>query len=489
MDHAGPVDQRAPARAKRYGRRQILRRSGQAGALGLLSLVALPRLSLAAPASAPGRRSELDVATAAAPSGGNPMYQVDAQHSGRSAYAGPRQAVVARAFDMAASSQAAPGQAAPRIDIQSSSAVGADGTIYIADFPGDLFALSDPGSGSALALRWKFHPGGSSLHATPAVGSDGTVYLGFSTLGQGARKATLYALKAPVSGTEPTTAWSVDLGEGAVSSSPTIGPDGSIYAVNGAGKLFVVAPDGGVQWTAQAGPTLRSAPALGTDGTVYMACTDGKLYAVAPPSGGGDRSVRWSSDTMAHLGPTPLLTKAPPPQGADGKGIISSPTVGPDGTIYLGGANSNFYAIGPDGQMKWLYEAERELAGIASTAALSADGKTLYFGANKGCIYALATADGSLQWRFDIFGSVYSSPMLDSKGVLYTDSTVGHMYAIDTSSGQAVFDADAGGPVWTTPSILPNGSLVVATRGSRVVLYGGMPSNLPTTGGGGGARE
>ncbi len=42
--------------------------------------------------------------------------------------------------------------------------------------------------------------------------------------------------------------------------------------------------------------------------------------------------------------------------------------IGPDGTIYIGANNSNFYAIAPDGSQKWLFEAERELAGIWSCA-------------------------------------------------------------------------------------------------------------------------
>jgi outer membrane protein assembly factor BamB len=103
-----------------------------------------------------------------------------------------------------------------RADVQSSSIVGPDGTIYISDFSiGNLFALRDPGSGDRLEVRWRFHPpGGRSLHATPALGADGNVYLGFTT-GQGAEaKGTLYSVRAPGSGSEAQAAWSVDLGAG-----------------------------------------------------------------------------------------------------------------------------------------------------------------------------------------------------------------------------------------------------------------------------------
>jgi outer membrane protein assembly factor BamB len=402
------------------------------------------------------------------------MYQVDAQHTGRSPYTGPTSNKVARTFDMSHLPAPTGKPGTPREDIQSSSAVGPDGTIYLADFPGNLVALRDPGQGATLDLFWRFHPdGGSSLHATPAVGSNGYVYLGFGA-GSGAdAKTTFYAVVAPMTGSEAQIGWSVDLGAGRMTSSPTIGPDGTIYAYSGPGKLYAIGADGKVRWTAAAGPSLRSSPALGPDGTVYLPSTDGKLYAITPPAGGGETgAVAWTFDFGQHLGPTPLLTAAKGGGGANGIGSGASPTIGPEGTIYVGANNSNFYAIGPDGSLKWLFEAERELAGIWATAALSADGKTLYFGANKGGIYALNAADGSKVWQFPIYGSVYSSPALDAKGILYTGSTVGHVFAIDTSTGRPLWDYDAGQEVWTAPSILPNGSLVVADRKGKVLLFG-----------------
>ena len=163
---------------------------------------------------------------------------------------------------------------------------------------------------------------------------------------------------------------------------------------------------------------------------------------------------------------------AGPNRGQDAIGSAASVTIGPDGTIYVGANNSNFYAIDPSGQQKWLYEAERELAGIWTTAALSADSSTLYFGANKGGIYALNARDGSLKWKFPIFASVYSSPALDARGTLYTGSTVGHVFAIDTATGQGLSDYDAVVAVWTAPSIRPDGTLVVIDRFSKVLVLG-----------------
>jgi outer membrane protein assembly factor BamB len=406
---------------------------------------------------------------------GRPMYQMDAQHSGRSPYIGPRQPILLRTFYT--SRVEVPDPIFGNSDIQSSAAIAPDGTAYIGLHSGTLFALRDPvGAGNQLAARWSFHPvGGSSWHATPAIARDGTVYVGFSTNNASPdAQGMLYALQAPASGIEPQVLWSAELGPGRQTSSPMLGPDGTIYAMGGEGRLSAISPDGRVKWTIQTGPTLKSSPALGRDGTVYVPSMNGKLFAIAPPTDPASRTgtIRWAFRFAEFPGRGQPVVSHSPPAGADGIGSGASPTIGPDGTIYIGANNSNFYAISPDGHLEWLFEAEREIAGIWSSAALSADNSTLYFGANKGGIYALNRSDGTLRWRYPIVGSVYSSPALDATDTVYTGSTVGHVFALNGASGHLIFDYDAQAPIWTVPAIRPDGSLVIADRLGRVMLLG-----------------
>jgi outer membrane protein assembly factor BamB len=404
------------------------------------------------------------------------MYQQDPQHTGRSPYAGPRQANILRRYDTSTPDNLPADALIPRDDFQSSSAIGPDGTIYVANFPGVLFALRDSASaGDQLEVVWRFHPpSASSLHATPALSADGsTIYLGFTSGGPNAPgSATLYALQAASTGAQADVKWSTDLGATRVMASPTVGPDGAIYVGTAGGQLFAVGADGKVRWAAQAGPTVKSAPALAPDGTVYLPSSDGKLYAVSAQG-----QPKWTFDFGEHLGPTPLVTStAQGPGGGGGGGSATgsgaSPTVGGDGTIYIGANNSNMYAVAPDGSLKWLFEAERELAGIWTTPALSADGSTLFFGANKGGIYALKTADGSRRWQFPVYGSIYASSVLDSRGVLYTGTTIEHLYANDSASGEQLWDLDIHNQVWSAPSIRPDGTLVIADRGGLVQVIG-----------------
>jgi outer membrane protein assembly factor BamB len=210
---------------------------------------------------------------------------------------------------------------------------------------------------------------------------------------------------------------------------------------------------------------------VASDGTVYLASTDGNLYAVAPPSGGGtEGSVRWKF----AFGDRPRIPTLPEQRGGeDGKGSNTSPAIGSDGTIYVGANNSNFYAVNPDGSLKWKYEAETELAGIWSSPALSANGRTVYFGANKGGVYAVNAADGKLAWQAPLFGgSVYDSPMLDKNGTLYIGTTTGHVFALDSATGQQLSVADVGTAVWSTPSLRPDGSLVAADVKGNVLVFG-----------------
>ncbi len=96
----------------------------------------------------------------------------------------------------------------------------------------------------------------------------------------------------------------------------------------------------------------------------------------------------------------------------------ASPTVGPDGTVYCGANNSNFYALGPDGRLKWMFEAEREIGGIRRVPLSAPTGVPLFPGPIRGGLYALDRANGTLRWQYKLFGSVFNAPCSTVQGHL-----------------------------------------------------------------------
>jgi outer membrane protein assembly factor BamB len=56
--------------------------------------------------------------------------------------------------------------------VDSSPAIGADGTVYVGSADNNLYVVNPDGS-----QKWKF-PTGDDVYSSPAVGSDGTIYVG-----------------------------------------------------------------------------------------------------------------------------------------------------------------------------------------------------------------------------------------------------------------------------------------------------------------------
>lgn len=107
--------------------------------------------------------------------------------------------------------------------VDSSLAIGADGTLYVGCTDGDLLAIARPEAGNIGELRWRWlHHGGHGYLSSPAVAADGTVFFG-------ANDRRIYAVRPPETGTIATEKWAFET-QGPVYSSPAIGPDGTVYA-------------------------------------------------------------------------------------------------------------------------------------------------------------------------------------------------------------------------------------------------------------------
>jgi len=117
---------------------------------------------------------------------------------------------------------------------------------------------------------------------SPAIGSDGTIYVG-------SLDNNLYAINP-----DGTQKWTFATGD-FVESTPAIGSDGTIYVgSNDFFAFYAINPDGSQKWRAfSTGEDVTSSPAIGSDGTIYVGSNDNNLYAIIGSSGGLASGAPW----------------------------------------------------------------------------------------------------------------------------------------------------------------------------------------------------
>ena len=81
--------------------------------------------------------------------------------------------------------------------------------------------------------------------------------------------------------TSPDKKWDFEIGD-AGPSSPAIDSDGTIYVGSNDHRLYALKPDGTKKWEFATGGKVQSSPAIASDGTIYFGSLDNKLYAVKP---------------------------------------------------------------------------------------------------------------------------------------------------------------------------------------------------------------
>jgi len=310
-------------------------------------------------------------------------------------------------------------------EVRSSPAIASDNSIYFTleirnqvsgIVEGDeLWHISADGD-----IMWKYdiNPGNLTIDvglSVPAIGSDGTVY---------ACGDKLYAIRP-----DGSLKWTFSgLWPEAIRNAPVIGKDGVLYFVYHNIPLTALNPeDGSVKWTLDLGVNDHcfSSPAIGNNETIYVATQPGLLYAISK-----EGQLLWTFD-VASAGFTGIFR--------------SSPSVGSDGSIYLGlntgNPSSALFAIKPDGSLKWVFSPEdlpddvpKDHFDIYSSPAIGSD-DLIYFGQEFGRVYALRASDGFPEAMTTISGAViWSSPAIDNAGVLYINDLNGKVYAIRTGS-------------------------------------------------------
>jgi outer membrane protein assembly factor BamB len=371
-----------------------------------------------------------------------PMFRHDGHHTGRTPYTGPAVPSVQWVFE------ASDG-------IASSPAIGHDGTIYVGvgwDYRGainpGLVALNPDGN-----RKWHFNTNGS-VFSSPAVGPDGTIYFG-------SLDKYYYAVEDSI--TYGKRKWKTSLGHW-IYTSPAIGPDGTTYMGSVNSKVYAVDQYGAIKWTYQTLWCVFSSAAIGPDGLIYIGSKDHNVYAFEDHTTQG--TVHWKFETGRFY---------------DGHLVDSSPAIGPDGTIYVGtdpyGASGHppvpvttvFIAINPDGSLKWTFDMDD---GTESSPAIGPDG-TIYVGSYDGHLYAIRDEGerGLLQWRFPTGGWIDGSPVVDGCGTIYVGSRDSTLYAIHPD-GTLRWSFPTGGEIESSPTIDDKGIVYIGTFSGDVYALG-----------------
>lgn len=225
--------------------------------------------------------------------------------------------------------------------------------------------------------------------------------------------------------------------------------------VQHSGLSRVIGPDAPqLAWMADLNPTLSGLtygqPVLSADGTVYSAGEDGKLYAFNP-----DGSLRW---TFAYGGE-----------------YESTPTIGPDGCVYVQGhrhATANqLLAVNPDGTERWRVDVADDVGHWAFTAlgspALSADGRVLCVNL-VGVLHSVSPA-GELQWTLDAgMNASGCSPALALDGTVYIAGD--YVLAVNPDGSEKWRYAGSGGYARHLPVVGPNGTIYCGSDSGLVAL-------------------
>jgi len=331
-------------------------------------------------------------------------------------------------------------------------------------------AYAGPRTGT---LSWSYGTGGF-VSSSPAIGSDGRVYIGpcrnmihaFNSIG--------YLI------------WSYKTGAGVYfSSSPAIGSDDEVYVGSEDNRIYGIASSGALLWSYQTGDYVRSSPAIESDGTIYIGSDDARIYAINSTA-----SLFWSYRVGTYVLSSPAIS-------SDGKVIVgaghdvyalnslgtlawvygtlgdvcSSPAIGSDGTIYVGSFDNCIYGLISDGSLLWSYRTGNEYYhGVFSSPAIGSDGRVCV-GSYDYKLYVL-NSNGALSWSYNTEGMISSSPAIGSDGIVYVMSEPGDIYCINSDGSILWGDyIEAGGSVSSSLAIGYDGKVYVGSNSGGTILY------------------
>ena len=241
--------------------------------------------------------------------------------------------------------------------------IGRNGIIYINanTKDGSTYAIYPNGT------LWWVKNIGSLCSRDPAIAPDGTIYV-FSLF----NKSSLYALNP-----DGSVKWVYNYNKEIYGSIPVVGDDGTVYFKFR--NWTAIDPKGKLKWTTNVHGSL---PAIGsnvlylTRHIIKIPGTSNDLYAVSKENG----KILWK--LKIDRDNTTAAVYATPPAVDKNENIYLGDWYSKNNTGYL-------YSISPDGKMRWKLRLD---AGIVATPVIGCN-KTVYVGTINGTVYAIKYTD------------------------------------------------------------------------------------------------
>jgi outer membrane protein assembly factor BamB len=140
--------------------------------------------------------------------------------------------------------------------------------------------------------------------------------------------------------------------------------------------------------------------------------------------------------------------------------VASSPTLGADGTLYVGADRHNVLVIAPTGQV---------IRELPTDGRIRGRDHIIYFGAVDKALHAVDAA-GTPKWTFLTGGAVNSSAAVSGDGTVFFGSEDKKLCAV-APDGTLVWSFATEGPIDSSPAIGPAGEIVVGSRDGSVYCF------------------
>jgi len=234
-------------------------------------------------------------------------------------------------------------------------------------------------------------------------------------------------------------------------------------AFDSAGNIYTIDEDG---WPTMTGPTgVRQYNVLpDQDGTSSIAVSPDELSLYVGTESGLYKLV-------AATGATDVAWPTTVP--ATGFAVHSSPAIGSDGTIYFGTQGDGFYAVNPDGTIKWQYSTTDWIDSSPAMGFIGSLGEEYVVfgvdGATGGEIVAIDADVDPLNvvpvWTQSTGGACNSSPAIGVDGNVYIGCDDGLLYGLEGATGN---------PLTDFPVTIASGATVDTT-----LVEGCSPATIP----------